>query len=147
MNLGDLSVGRGSWIPGKRATRIKRRRQPGVEWLEGRCLLAALAFSEITTSDQPFFFIASGPDGHLWFAENGANTTGAFGLPVHTPLNKIGMFNPLTKTFKEFTTPAPDPLDITVGPDNNLWFTATKAITTFNLTTQTFQDFPITSGG
>jgi len=55
--------------------------------------------------------ITSGPDGNLWFTENGAN--------------KIGRITP-AGTIREFSIPtvSSGPEGITSGPDGNLWFTA-----------------------
>ena len=54
--------------------------------------------------------ITAGPDGNLWFTENGAN--------------KIGRITP-AGVITEFTLSVPEakPFGITSGPDGNLWFT------------------------
>src|SRR5262249_48597202 len=58
--------------------------------------------------------IALGPDGRLWFTENGANKIGR--------VDRLG-------SFQEFTIPTPDsqPFGITSGPDGNIWFTENAA--------------------
>ena len=64
--------------------------------------------------------IAAGPDGNLWFTEFGSTPA-----PYSTlGGNNIGRITP-TGTITEFPIPEPrsEPLDITAGPDGNLWFT------------------------
>ncbi len=68
--------------------------------------------------------IVAGPDGNLWFTEQGAvGANGAF-KPTHPAPGKIGRITP-TGRITEFTTPTPfsNPAGITIGPDGNLWFT------------------------
>jgi streptogramin lyase len=70
--------------------------------------------------------ITAGPDGNLWFLDNGPDST----TMSHSA---IGMINPTTHAISEFTLPAQyafafgeDTSDlhaITPGPDGNLWFT------------------------
>ena len=64
-----------------------------------------------TASSGPFG-IASGPDGNLWFAENGSNA------------HRVGRITP-SGVITEFTIPSATlrPTDITRGPDGALWFT------------------------
>ena len=59
-------------------------------------------------------YITGGPDGNLWFTENGTN--------------KIGRMT-TTGTLTEFPIPTANsgPFDITPGPDGNLWFTEFKS--------------------
>jgi virginiamycin B lyase len=60
--------------------------------------------------------ITLGPDGKLWFAENG--------------IDKIGRVTPGDPpVIEEFALPAgfTDPFNITVGPDNKIWFTCKDA--------------------
>jgi streptogramin lyase len=66
--------------------------------------------------------ITAGPDGNIWFTDS---TTTYNGL-TSTTTYQIGMFNPTTHAIQEFTVPSSisGPDRITVGPDNNLWFTA-----------------------
>jgi streptogramin lyase len=60
--------------------------------------------------------ITSGPNGSLWFTDDGNNGTGSY----------IGMVNPTAHTINEFAV-TPYTIDawdgITTGPDGNLWFT------------------------
>ena len=58
--------------------------------------------------------ITSGPDGNLWFAENGGNTN-----------NRIGRITPagVVTEFSTGITAGAYPFGITSGPDGNLWFT------------------------
>ena len=58
--------------------------------------------------------ITVGPDHNIWFTGKGSNATGV-----------IGLFNPTTRAFSLFPTPANNagPQGITLGPDGNLWFT------------------------
>lgn len=68
--------------------------------------------------------IVTGPDGNLWFTEQGAiGANGAF-EPTRPAPGKIGRITP-SGQITEFTTPTPfsNPAGITVGPDGNLWFT------------------------
>src|SRR5262245_45830415 len=62
-----------------------------------------------TTSSTPTTIVV-GPDGNLWFTEQGAD--------------KIGRITP-TGVVTEFTVPPPGsfPVGIAAGPDGNLWFT------------------------
>jgi len=59
-------------------------------------------------------YITTGPDGNLWFTENG--------------VSKIGRVTP-SGTITEFATPTNNsrPDVITTGPDGNLWFTEENA--------------------
>jgi streptogramin lyase len=54
--------------------------------------------------------ITAGPDGNLWFVEEGASKIGKI-----TPTGVITEFSP--------PTPGTDPRGITAGPDGNVWFT------------------------
>jgi streptogramin lyase len=62
-----------------------------------------------------------GPDGNLWFTEENYFST--------TRGNRIGRISPQDpgdgSTIADFELPNPNsnPNDLTVGPDNNLWFT------------------------
>ena len=60
--------------------------------------------------------IVLGPDGKLWFAENGVDMIGRV-TPGDPPV------------IEEFALPAgfTDPFNITVGPDNKIWFTCKDA--------------------
>ncbi len=73
--------------------------------------------------------IVTGPDGNLWFTEQGA--VGSMGCcqPTFPSLGKIGRITPSGR-ITEFTTPGQsslaagsNPAGIAVGPDGNLWFT------------------------
>jgi streptogramin lyase len=89
-----------------------------------------------TTADQNG--IVTGPDGNVWFTDDG--TTKA-----------IGRITP-AGTITEFTAGlnvGSFPDSLTVGPDGNLWFTdqgSTPAIGTFNLTTDTSTEFDLPAG-
>jgi streptogramin lyase len=67
--------------------------------------------------------IVTGPDNDIWFAEESTNATTA------ATSGQTGRFTPATAIFQQFSIPtpnggqSPDPLAITVGPDNALWFT------------------------
>jgi streptogramin lyase len=77
--------------------------------------------------------IAVGSDGNLWFTEPDAN--------------KIGVFNPFTDTFAEFTLPTPnaEPQGIASGSDGNLYFTESGAgqIGEINPTSHAITEFPL----
>lgn len=66
----------------------------------------------IPTTDSGPADITWGPDGNVWFTENGVDG------------NKIGRMTP-AGVFTEFPLPTPDcgPEGITAGPDGNVWFT------------------------
>jgi virginiamycin B lyase len=57
--------------------------------------------------------ITAGPDGDVWFAENGANKIGRITLDGAITL------------FSDDKSLLPKPYDITLGADGNLWFTVT----------------------
>jgi len=61
------------------------------------------------------YIAVEGPDGALWFCENGAS--------------KIGRFDPDRQTFTEFALPARTamPVGIAAGADGALWFTQKAA--------------------
>src|SRR5690349_17248812 len=110
------------WWRGLRAAarRLRARRRPAatrpsLEGLESRCLLA-VGFTEFTTGLSPGsqpILITSGPDGNLWFTEQG--------------VNKIGRITP-AGVITEFPLAASSgPSGITTGPDGNLWFTERSA--------------------
>jgi virginiamycin B lyase len=69
-------------------------------------------------------FMTVGPDGNIWFTELNFFSTGRG--------NKIGRISPQDpgdgSTIAEFELPNPDswPAFVTVGPDNNLWFTESR---------------------
>ena len=67
--------------------------------------------NHVTNNGPSPYAITAGPDGNLWFTEQGTS--------------KIGMINPATHVITEFPTPTstPNPYAITAGPDGNLWFT------------------------
>ncbi len=90
--------------------------------------------------------ITSGPDGNLWFTEQGHNS------------NKIGRITP-NGDVTEFPIPTNDsgPFGITLGPDDNLWFTETYAnkigkitpngvISEFSIPTPNSEPMTITAG-
>ncbi len=71
--------------------------------------------------------IVTGPDNAIWFAQESTNANTA------VTSGQIGRFTPATAVFQQFAIPtpndgqSPDPLAITVGPDNALWFTDNAA--------------------
>jgi streptogramin lyase len=68
------------------------------------------------------FPIVAGPDGNLWFGAGDVVDTSS-GVPISRH-PEIGRITPQTGTIKEFPLPAdtPPPLNLTAGPDGNLWF-------------------------
>src|ERR1051326_1626975 len=73
---------------------------------------AQIAITEypVTTSGSLPYGITAGPDGNIWFTENGAN--------------KIGKITPNgVVTEYPIPTAGSSPTDITAGSDNALWFT------------------------
>lgn len=113
---------------------VQRARQPRIEGLESRCLLA-LTINEfpVPTADSFPNGITAGPDGEIWFTEQAAN--------------KIGRINPTTHAFAEFPNPTSggQPNRITAGPDHNLWFTSENgnALGQLNPATHAFAQFPV----
>jgi streptogramin lyase len=103
----------------RRRSADRTRARPRPEGLEDRCLLApTITEFPVPTANALLGNangITAGPDGNLWFAEDGAS--------------KIGMINPTTHAFNEFATPTANagPRGITAGPDGNLWFTEFKS--------------------
>jgi streptogramin lyase len=82
--------------------------------------------------------IVTGPDGNVWFTDDG--TTKAIGriTPAGTITEFSGGLN-----LGSF------PFSLTLGPDGNLWFTdqgSTPAIGVFNLTTDTSKEFDLPAG-
>jgi virginiamycin B lyase len=65
----------------------------------------------VPTSNSTPSGIAAGPDGNLWFTENGSSA------------NKIGRITP-SGVVTEFPIPTPNsrPDEIAAGPDGNVWF-------------------------
>jgi streptogramin lyase len=60
--------------------------------------------------------ITTGPDGALWFTEEGPP-------PPAQPVAAIGRFHPGTGAYTHFPIPGLVPDKITAGPDGRLWFT------------------------
>ena len=79
--------------------------------------------------------LAVGPDGNLWFTDDGTNAIGTIDLTTHA----ISEF-PLS-------TPHANPEAITTGPDGNLWFTEATAeeIGSINPTTHAISEFSIST--
>jgi virginiamycin B lyase len=95
----------------------RRHRRPGVEALEGRQLLAALAQFPLSSDRGARAALTAGPDGNLWFPETALN----LGSSVVSDIGRITPAGGVT----DFPLPAgySSPSALTVGPDNNLWFT------------------------
>jgi streptogramin lyase len=83
------------------------------------------------------FFITKGPDGNLWFTENGAS--------------QIGKIDPGAGAITEYSigaSKAPGP--ITAGPNGNLWFlenTASGAIGVINTSGALVAEYPVSLAG
>ena len=143
---------------GRRACRASRRvrRQFRLEGLEHRCLLSITEFPLPSNGSVNPVFIASGPDGNVWFEINdGTNGLGMISPTSHAitefsagwgPIvagpdsniwfantavnpNTVGMINPATHAVTEFAIPTAnsDIEGITTGPNGNIWFTETSA--------------------
>src|SRR3954447_16785688 len=94
-------------------------------WLKALALLPLLAFAapaaaepsvtefDISFADAKPFDIVGGPDGKLWFTEEG--TTDKIG--------RVTPGNPPAIDLFDMPTDFTDPGDIAVGPDNKIWFT------------------------
>jgi virginiamycin B lyase len=106
-----------------------------IERLESRCLMS-LTVNEFQDGFGPEG-IVSGPDGNLWFTENGSSFASG---------NKIALIKPTTHAISEFATPTSKsrPAGITAGPDGNVYFTEQQAgsIGEINLTTHAITEFP-----
>jgi virginiamycin B lyase len=78
------------------------------------------------------FGIGAGPDGNIWFPDNG--TTKA-----------VGMINPATHAISEYSMPsqASAPSGFAVGPDGNIWFldSTARAIAVVNPTTHAISEY------
>ena len=88
----------------------------GVEGLEDRRLMAvAIHEFPIPTPASHPSFIATGPDGDLYFTE--------------TVADRIGRLDPKTGAIAEFRVPTVNgsPLGIATGSDGNVWFTEDRA--------------------
>lgn len=105
--------------------------------------LSIIEFPIPTAGSNPYF-IVTGPDGNLWFAEAGGNKIG-----------KITTAGVIT----EYVVPTAgsSPVGITVGPDGNLWFTeylgnkigkvtTTGSFTEYTIPTAGSQPLGITTG-
>jgi streptogramin lyase len=90
-----------------------------------------------TMGDSNPYAIAVGPDGNLWYTDQGSNS--------------IGEMNPSTFAFSDWTIPTltSNPSGITMGPDGNIWFTEEQVaqIGEINPTTHVIHEFPTLSGG
>jgi virginiamycin B lyase len=93
------------------------------------------------TMDNPFG-ITSGPDGAIWFTEEGSS------VGVGAAPSKIARIT-TGGTITEFLTPTAfsTPFTITTGPDGALWFTESAVNKLGRITTGgAITEFPITSG-
>ena len=79
--------------------------------------------------------IVTGPDGNLWFTEQGAVGANGSLQPTFPAPGKIGRITP-DGQITEFTTPnqnwpyfTSNPAGIAVGPDGNIWFTEYSYLT------------------
>jgi len=110
--------------------------RPRLEGLEDRCLLSPTITEFNVPTDLGLTSITAGPDGNLWFSDQGTNS--------------IGTINPATHAITEFPIPTANstPQGITAGPDGNIWFTefAAGKIGMFNLATHAITDFPAPTG-
>lgn len=84
-------------------------------------------------------FVAIGPDGQVWFTEEGHS-----GFP---PGSKIGSLNPSTGRISEYALPTREssPEQIIAGPAGNMWFAEsdTNKIGTINLRTHRISEYQI----
>jgi streptogramin lyase len=132
----------------------RRTSRPVVEGLESRRLLA-IVFTETFSNAGPATQFVDGPDGNLWYTENTPVSQGGLGPFIE---GAVGSLNPTTGAVKTFpltgsTINNDDTAGgITLGPDGNLWFTATLAgagsnIGVINPTTGAITYFPLPSTG
>ena len=110
----------------------RRARKLGLEALEQRQVPASIAEFGLATGSGPTD-ITTGPDGNLWFTEQGTNKIG-----------EITTFGAIT----EFTlATGSEPTGITTGPDGNLWFTEQGANKIGEITTGgTIIEFELAAG-
>src|SRR5438132_13126201 len=108
------------WLPRRwqrrHLCRAKRKRsyQPALEQLENRELLSALSgITEysIPTASANTSWLTLGPDGKVW--GNEGNTQKIFKIDT-------------SGNFTEYSNSGYEAMDITAGPDSNVWFTETK---------------------
>ena len=102
------------------------------------------AFAEFAAPGNPTA-IAAGPDGNLWFLESNTNA------------NKVAKMSPAGTILAEYPVPTAPPSPgnpqgnlwgITLGSDNNLWFTETSAHKVAKVTTGgVFTEYALPSGG
>src|SRR5207248_1466247 len=72
-------------------TKKSRRHAPGLEPLEPRCLLSSIAEFSLSSPRSTPVAITTGPDGNLWFIEQGGN--------------QVGTINPTTHAVTEYAIP------------------------------------------
>jgi virginiamycin B lyase len=131
---------------------------------------------KVPTAEAFISWIARGPDGRMWFTENGGNKIGRidgrgriqeFPIPTKDSQphaiafaaarlwfteyqgSKVGRLNP-DRTVTEFAVPTPDagPLGMALGPDGALWFTERTAerIGRLDPATGGFREFALSPG-
>jgi streptogramin lyase len=90
--------------------------RPQLECLEDRCAPAVLSEFSSGITGTASAGITTGPDGNLWFTEEGGG-------------GRIGRITPagVITEFSTGITPGSVPFDIVTGPDGNLWFPEAKA--------------------
>src|SRR5260370_29293335 len=77
----------------RRRSPDRARARPRLEGLEDRCLLSTtITEFPVPNSNAAPLFITAGPDGNLWFTENG--------------VGNIGEINPATHAITEFPIPS-----------------------------------------
>jgi virginiamycin B lyase len=109
----------------------RRRARPALEGLEDRCLLASSIFEFPVPSGNIPQQIVPGPDGALWFTELGVNRVdpndGRDFIGRITPDGRVTEFPlpPMSALPGQPITPV-QPFGITLGSDNNLYFTMTN---------------------
>lgn len=84
-------------------------------------------FADPNTAENNIALITLGPDGNIWFTDNGTTSQGGE-LGRLTPAGQITMF-----TIPAFDGDRVLPQALAAGPDGNLWFTAYTAVTTRRL--------------
>ncbi len=111
------------------------------DWTDYIGMISPGAGSKVTLYPLPNgfshpFYITSGPDGDLWFAEGGNSTHG------------IGKINPYTHMITEYPVGTSKPVGIAIGPGSDIWFTDfAGSIDRFDLMTRHTTRFPLPNGG
>ena len=140
----------GGWAASLRGmkARMRKRRRPHLEPLESRPATSITEYSLIpaennNTNSEPLA-IAAGPDGNLWFTDQGSRTAATRRLSDRHDQPHRPDFLPLPTAGHRFSSRG-----ITSGPNNTIWFTESamtvsgNKIGTINPSTGKITEYPI----